>query len=73
MKAVAAVLMTMVVCGSLVQTVVGAVYTTGDSAGWTTIGNVDYKQWAATKTFKLGDTIGTYTLLILRFISPVDL
>ncbi|KAK9075781.1 hypothetical protein SSX86_004110 [Deinandra increscens subsp. villosa] len=34
-----------------------SVYTVGGSAGWTTIGNVDYKQWAATKTFKIGDTI----------------
>ncbi|KAE8694859.1 Stellacyanin [Hibiscus syriacus] len=34
-----------------------AVYKVGDSAGWTTIGNIDYKQWAATKTFKLGDII----------------
>ncbi|KAL4387126.1 hypothetical protein GQ457_09G019120 [Hibiscus cannabinus] len=34
-----------------------SVYKVGDSAGWTTIGNIDYKQWAATKTFKLGDII----------------
>lgn len=56
-KAVAALFMSMVVCGSLMETVIGALHTVGDSAGWTTIGNVDYKQWAATKTFKLGDTI----------------
>ncbi|GMN46647.1 hypothetical protein TIFTF001_015830 [Ficus carica] len=36
----------------------GAVYKVGDSAGWTTIGNVDYKLWSATKTFKVGDVIG---------------
>lgn len=35
-----------------------AVYKVGDSAGWTTIGNVDYKKWAATKTFSLSDVIG---------------
>lgn len=35
----------------------GAIYKVGDSAGWTTIGNVDYKQWAASKTFELGDII----------------
>lgn len=35
----------------------GAVYKVGDSAGWTTIGNVDYKKWAATKTFNVGDVI----------------
>ncbi|XP_040999919.1 mavicyanin-like [Juglans microcarpa x Juglans regia] len=34
-----------------------AVYKVGDSAGWTTIGNIDYKQWAATKTFRVGDII----------------
>ncbi|KMS95392.1 hypothetical protein BVRB_008710 [Beta vulgaris subsp. vulgaris] len=34
-----------------------AVYKVGDSAGWTTIGNVDYKKWAATKTFSLSDVI----------------
>ncbi|GAA0167008.1 hypothetical protein Leryth_020054 [Lithospermum erythrorhizon] len=35
----------------------GEIHKVGDSAGWTTIGNVDYKQWAATKTFKIGDVI----------------
>ncbi|TMW98855.1 hypothetical protein EJD97_003388 [Solanum chilense] len=35
----------------------GVVYKVGESAGWTTIGNVDYKQWAATKTFQVGDVI----------------
>ncbi|KAF8388029.1 hypothetical protein HHK36_026695 [Tetracentron sinense] len=33
------------------------VYKVGDSAGWTTIGNVDYKKWASTKTFHVGDTV----------------
>nr|GMD88320.1 mavicyanin-like [Ipomoea batatas] len=35
----------------------GAVYKVGDAAGWTTIGNVDYKLWSATKTFQVGDVI----------------
>ncbi|KAF7837271.1 mavicyanin-like [Senna tora] len=35
----------------------GAVYKVGDSAGWTTIGNIDYKKWAATKNFQIGDII----------------
>ncbi|KAM7462767.1 hypothetical protein LguiA_030888 [Lonicera macranthoides] len=35
----------------------GEVYKVGDSAGWTTVGNIDYKQWAATKSFQLGDII----------------
>lgn len=34
-----------------------AVYKVGDSAGWTTIANVDYKQWASTKAFHIGDTV----------------
>ncbi|XAR54655.1 hypothetical protein NMG60_11029888 [Bertholletia excelsa] len=36
---------------------VGVVYKVGDSAGWTTIGNIDYKRWAATKSFEVGDVI----------------
>ncbi|XP_047180766.1 mavicyanin-like [Vigna umbellata] len=34
-----------------------AVYKVGDSAGWTTLGKIDYKKWAATKNFQIGDTI----------------
>ncbi|XP_051128042.1 mavicyanin-like [Andrographis paniculata] len=37
--------------------VYGDIYKVGDTAGWTTIGNIDYKQWAKTKTFRLGDII----------------
>ncbi|GAB2245342.1 hypothetical protein Droror1_Dr00000835 [Drosera rotundifolia] len=33
------------------------VYKVGDSVGWTTIGNFDYRQWAATKNFHVGDVI----------------
>ncbi|KAK4434018.1 Mavicyanin [Sesamum alatum] len=39
------------------QLCAGAVHKVGDSSGWTTIGNVDYRQWAAAKTFQLGDII----------------
>lgn len=42
----------------------GAVYKVGDSAGWTTIGNVDYKQWAASKTFELGDIISKFSQFV---------
>ncbi|XP_010546807.1 PREDICTED: mavicyanin [Tarenaya hassleriana] len=35
----------------------GAIHRVGDSAGWTTIGNVDYKLWASSKNFQIGDTI----------------
>ncbi|CAL9166754.1 unnamed protein product [Musa hybrid cultivar] len=37
----------------------GAVYKVGDSAGWTIIGSPNYTAWAASKTFHVGDTIGT--------------
>ena len=46
----------------------GAVYKVGDSAGWTTIGNVDYKLWSSTKTFQLGDVIGNFIFSILHSI-----
>ncbi|XVE66014.1 hypothetical protein DITRI_Ditri08aG0047500 [Diplodiscus trichospermus] len=42
---------------ALLQLCHAAVYKVGDSAGWTTIGNIDYKRWAATKTFRVGDII----------------
>ncbi|KAK6122668.1 hypothetical protein DH2020_043584 [Rehmannia glutinosa] len=51
-----AVLLCLVLVSS-VEVSDGAVYKVGDSAGWTTIGNVDYKQWAVDKTFQLGDII----------------
>ncbi|XP_054820726.1 uclacyanin 1-like [Prosopis cineraria] len=35
----------------------GAVYKVGGSSGWTSIGRVDYKNWAASKIFQVGDTI----------------
>ncbi|CAK9147057.1 unnamed protein product [Ilex paraguariensis] len=35
----------------------GSVYKVGDSAGWTTVGNVDYNKWASTKNFLVGDII----------------
>jgi len=34
-----------------------AVHKVGDSSGWTIIGNIDYRKWAATKNFQVGDTI----------------
>ncbi|XP_020206058.1 mavicyanin [Cajanus cajan] len=40
-----------------VQVSYAAVYKVGDSAGWTTLGNIDYRKWAATKNFQIGDSI----------------
>ena len=45
------------------------VYKVGDAAGWTTIGNVDYKHWAATKTFHVGDVIGTRFFFFFFFLA----
>ncbi|MBA0866013.1 hypothetical protein Goshw_017262, partial [Gossypium schwendimanii] len=33
-----------------------AVYTVGDTSGWTT--GIDYSTWTQGKTFKVGDTLG---------------
>ncbi|CAN1852267.1 unnamed protein product [Linum perenne] len=35
----------------------GALHKVGDSVGWTIIGSPDYEQWAAAKTFQLGDVV----------------
>ena len=50
----------------------GAVYKVGDSAGWTTIGNVDYKQWAATKTFQVGDIISKFHLIFFHILISLE-
>lgn len=42
------------------------VYKVGDSAGWTTLGSIDYKKWAATKNFQIGDTISKFCSLQLH-------
>uniref|UniRef100_A0A6N2LH90 Phytocyanin domain-containing protein n=1 Tax=Salix viminalis TaxID=40686 RepID=A0A6N2LH90_SALVM len=45
--------LTMALCGVSMA----AVYQAGDSAGWTSMGQVDYKEWAANKNFHVGDTL----------------
>ena len=42
---------------TLVGVSLGAVHKVGDSAGWTTLGNIDYNRWASSKNFHVGDTI----------------
>ncbi|XP_062108384.1 mavicyanin [Humulus lupulus] len=42
---------------TLMELSMAAIYKVGDSSGWTTIGNVDYKLWSATKNFQVGDII----------------
>ena len=41
----------------MLELIHAAVYKVGGSAGWTASGNIDYKQWSATKTFQVGDVI----------------
>lgn len=51
----------------------GDVYIVGDGNGWTNLGHIDYKTWAATKHFQVGDSIGKYLrnicLLVLLYYS----
>ncbi|XP_071929088.1 chemocyanin-like [Coffea arabica] len=47
----------LMVSSSVCQKSKAHVYTVGDAAGWTNIGRVDYKTWAATKIFHVGDII----------------
>lgn len=48
---------TLLIVMAWLQVIHAAVYKVGDAAGWTTIGNIDYKKWAATKSFQVGDVI----------------
>jgi len=43
-------------------------YQVGESAGWTSADMDIYKQWAATKTFHLGDVLGTPSLSFSRLL-----
>jgi len=63
----ALMLMMMMMATAMAKLCDGAVYKVGDTAGWTTIGNVDYKQWSATKTFQLGDTIREFASISFQF------
>ncbi|KAB5568372.1 hypothetical protein DKX38_002165 [Salix brachista] len=44
----------MVLCG---VSVASTVYQVGDSAGWTSMGGVDYQDWSADKNFHVGDVL----------------
>ncbi|KAL8139564.1 hypothetical protein V2J09_005585 [Rumex salicifolius] len=35
----------------------GEVYMVGDSTGWTSVAHFDYRRWASTKTFRIGDVV----------------
>ncbi|KAF5732513.1 hypothetical protein HS088_TW17G00040 [Tripterygium wilfordii] len=51
----AALSLGLVIC--LFGVCLGAVYNVGDTVGWTSVGGVDYNNWAASKNFQLGDSI----------------
>ncbi|XP_050372356.1 mavicyanin-like [Argentina anserina] len=53
-RALAVLVATMAV---VLQVSNSTVHKVGDSAGWTTMGNVNYKEWAATESFRVGDVI----------------
>lgn len=50
----------LVVLLGLVGSSAGAVYKVGDSAGWTTMGNVNYGLWASKETIAAGDSVGEF-------------
>ena len=50
----------LVIVMTIVKVSYAAVYKVGDSAGWTTLGTIDYRKWAATKNFQIGDTISKF-------------
>ena len=41
----------------IIEVSFGAVYEVGDSRGWINDSSVDYKSWASTKEFHVGDII----------------
>ncbi|KAK8588315.1 hypothetical protein V6N13_087248 [Hibiscus sabdariffa] len=42
---------------ALVGFSLGAVHKVGDSTGWTSLGNIDYLNWASSNTFHVGDSL----------------
>lgn len=44
-----------------------SVHKVGDAVGWTTIGNFDYRNWAAARVFHVHDTIGNKLFFKLSF------
>jgi hypothetical protein len=53
---------------ALIGVCFGAVYTVGDSQGWTNTAHVDYKAWADNKTFYVGDQISKLFFLMSLFL-----
>lgn len=63
----AVLVMMMMVVVTVPEMAVATVYKVGDAAGWTIIGDVNYKQWAATKTFQTGDVVSKFLKIIYFF------
>lgn len=58
----------MVIFMGAMQISYAALYKVGDSAGWTTLGNIDYRKWSATKNFQVGDIISKFSLHLHAFL-----
>jgi hypothetical protein len=58
----------LVVLLGLVGSSAGAVFKVGDSAGWTTMGNVNYGLWTSAKTFTVGDIAGEFSNFSVTFL-----
>lgn len=43
------------------------IHVVGDDAGWTVGGNLSYRSWASSKTFRVGDTIGMLSSQLYLF------
>lgn len=63
----------LVVFSALTRSLIkGEVYNVGDSAGWTSVLDVDYKHWAESKKFHVGDTISKFLTLVLYMICALS-
>jgi len=50
-----------------------AVHKVGDSSAWTIIGNIDYRKWAATKNFQVGDTISKFPHSKILYLCSLEI
>ena len=58
---------------ALIEVSFGVVYEVGDSRGWTNDSSIDYKSWASTKEFRVGDTIRKLFLSLFLFITVFNI
>jgi len=58
---------------ALIEVSFGVVFEVGDFRGWTNDSNIDYKSWALTKEFRVGDTIRKLFLSLFLFITVFNI